>query len=445
MICKTRFAPSPTGMLHIGNVRTALINWLLTRSLQGIFILRLDDTDLLRSKKEYELAIKEDLTWLGINWDDSFKQSERMARYNEVKNHLIKIGRLYPCFETQNELDLKRKLMLNKGLPPIYDRASLKLTKEEIDEKIASGIKPHYRFLINDEDIQWNDLIRGPIHFKAKNLSDPIVIREDCSMTYILCSAIDDIDTNITHVLRGEDHISNTAIGIQITKSLGADAPTFGHLSLLHSKAGEISKRVGGFDIRSLKEQGIHPMAINSWLAKVGTSEAVEPQHDLESIINNFDISTFSHASVNYDFQEIVNLNHKIILTMSYLEAKDSCIKLNLDLEFSEEFWDTIKKNLNTFSDFKLWHQICFANINVENKFEDKEFLQLASSLLPKGNWDYTTWDVWIEEVKKTSKRSGKSLFMPIRNALTGRNDGPELKFLLPFIGYDQVYKRLND
>ena len=295
MVCKTRFAPSPTGMLHVGNVRTALINWLLTKALNGVFTLRLDDTDLLRSKKEYEDAIKTDLLWLGINWDDSFRQSNRLSRYQEVKDNLLKSGRLYPCFETQNELDLKRKLLINKGKPPLYDRASLKLTKEEIQEKIAAGFKPHYRFLLDhDQDIKWHDLIRGEINFRAKNLSDPIVIREDGSMTYILCSSIDDVDSSITHVLRGEDHISNTAIGVQITKALGAEPPIFGHLSLLHSKTGEISKRVGGFDIQALRANGIHYMAINSWLAKVGTSDPVEPFLSLNDLIANFKLENLA-------------------------------------------------------------------------------------------------------------------------------------------------------
>lgn len=436
MVVKTRFAPSPTGMLHVGNVRTALVNWLFTRKMKGNFMLRMDDTDLQRSKVEYENAIIQDLNWLGVSWDSFVRQSERMKRYEEVKEHLIKIGRLYPCYETQEELDMKRKMLLSRGLPPIYDRAALKKSN------ISENRSPHYRFLLNDETIKWNDIIRGDIEFQAKNISDPIVIREDGSMTYILCSAIDDIDFEITHILRGEDHITNTAIGIQITKALGANPPEIGHTSLLQSKTGEISKRLGGFDIRSLQENFIEPLAICSLLAKMGTSDSTEIASNMKALIDEFDTSKFSPSAVNYDYNELLQLNHKLVSNYSYEEASNSLKRL--DIEVTEEFWLAFRGNINTIKEIKDWWIICFENIKPIIKEEDREFLQSAAKLLPSDNWDINTWDIWVKEIKSRLGRSGKSLFLPIRLALTGLDHGPEMKYLLKFIGRERIEKRLN-
>lgn len=442
MLVKTRFAPSPTGMLHVGNARTALINWLFTRSHNGVFMLRMDDTDLLRSRAEYEVAIKEDLNWLGLNWSEYAKQSERLNRYEEIKQFLINSGRLYPCYETQNELDMKRRLLLNRGLPPIYDRAGLKLTKEDHEKFKAQGIKPHYRFLLEDGKIEWNDLIRGPIQFQAKNLGDPIVIREDGSMTYILCSAIDDIDFEITHVLRGEDHITNTAIGIQITNAIGKEPPKLGHISLLKNKVEKISKRIGGFDIKNIRDNFIDPMSITSLLAKMGSSDSIEAVKTMEQLIDSFDISKFSLSAVNYDFAELKQVNHKLLSSLTYLEAQPRLSKFNA--EFSEEFWNFIKSNINTIDEAYTWWKICYEPIAPEVNENDKNFLLQISDILPTENWDLSTWDNWIAKVKTITDRSGKSLFMPIRIALTGRDSGPELKNLLVFIGQQEVTKRLR-
>lgn len=442
MSVKTRFAPSPTGMLHVGNVRTALVNWLFAKANNGSFMLRMDDTDLLRSKFEFEEGIKKDLQWLGLNWNFFAKQSERIARYEEVKKQLITSGRLYPCYESQEELNMKRKMLLNRGLPPIYDRSSLKLTQKEHEEHQNKGLKPHYRFLLQEELIEWDDLIRGNIGFQAKNLSDPIVIREDGSMTYILCSAIDDIDFAITHILRGEDHITNTAIGIQITKALGMIPPKIGHTSLLQSKTGEISKRLGGFDINSLRENFIEPMAINSLLAKMGTSDSIEIANDMNQLIAEFNISKFSTSPVNYDYNELLQLNHKLITNIDYKDISSS-IK-NLDIQISEELWLAVRGNINTIKDVELWFNVCNNNINPIIEDGDKDFLQVAQSLLPIEKWDLTTWDLWTKEIKKATGRSGKQLFMPLRLALTGEYSGPELKFLLPLIGIEKTKRRLN-
>ena len=441
MLVKTRFAPSPTGMLHIGNVRTALINWLFARSNNGVFMLRMDDTDLLRSKPEYEKAIKEDLQWLGLNWDEFAKQSERIARYEEVKEALIASGRLYPCYETQNDLDMKRKLLLSRGLPPIYDRGGLKITKQQHEELLAQGHKPHYRFLLEDGVIEWDDLIRGNIQFQAKNLGDPIVIREDGSMTYILCSAIDDIDFGITHVLRGEDHITNTAIGIQITKALGKEPPSIGHTSLLKNKAEKISKRLGGFDVRGLREQSIEPMAIKSLLAKMGTSDSIEAIASIDQLLADFNTNKFSLSPVNYDFNELLQLNHKLISNMSYEEIKPSLDRL--EVKVSKEFWQSICGNLNIVDEIVDWWRICNEVIMPNIDSENKEFLQISCSLLPEGDWDLSTWDLWISRIKEQTGRAGKLLFMPLRLALTAKESGPELKVLLPLIGRARVEQRL--
>jgi glutamyl-tRNA synthetase len=433
---KTRFAPSPTGMLHVGNVRTALINWLFTRSNNGIFMLRMDDTDVVRSKPEYAEAIKQDLQWLGINWDEFACQSERLDRYDQVKQELIASGRLYPCYETQDELDMKRKMLLNRGLPPIYDRLN-KMSEEE-----AKGRAPHYRFSLNDEEISWNDCIRGDIEFQAKNLSDPIVVRENGSMTYILCSAIDDIDFGITHVFRGEDHITNTAIGIQITKAIGFEPPRMGHLSLLQSKTGEISKRIGGYDIFSLRGKSVEAMAINSLLAKMGSSDATEVTGSIQKLIDEFDTSKFSHSAVNYDFNELLQLNHKFISNMTYEEAKPSLNKL--DVKINEEFWMAVHGNINTMNEVEDWWKICYEDIIVEADDIDTEFLKEISSLLPLEPWDLSTWSKWVKKIKEETGRNGKQLFMPIRLALTGKKHGPELKMLLPHIGIERARKRLD-
>jgi glutamyl-tRNA synthetase len=438
----TRFAPSPTGYLHIGNIRAALVNWLMALKNQGIFILRIDDTDIERSKKEYEEAIKEDLKWLGITWDKSFNQLDRIEKYESIKKYLMEKGRLYPCFETKEELDMKRKMLLNRGLPPIYDRAALNLSKQEIDILVAQGKKPHYRFLLDNSAIEWDDIVRGKISFDARNISDPILIREDGSMTYMLCSAIDDIDYEITHVIRGEDHISNTAIGIQIHHALGAETPKFGHLSLLKSKE-KISKRNDTeFSIRNLRKSGIDPMTILSMLACLGTSDSIKPYYTVQELVDNFSLTKFSKASANYDPTDVERLNHKYLSNLDFASASKSIKDLNIDIE--EHFWTSIRGNLNRIADLKDWYDICKSVIKPVIEDKDKVFLQQTISFLPEGNWSNSTWHEWIESIKPITERKGKELYMPIRLALTGKMHGPELQHILPHIGKDKAVKRLS-
>jgi glutamyl-tRNA synthetase len=439
----SRFAPSPTGYLHIGNVRTAIVNYLFTKKMGGKFILRLDDTDVMRSKPEYADGILEDLTWLGIKWDELEKQSDRIDRYEKVKQHLIAIGRLYPCYETPEELDIKRKMQLNRGLPPIYDRSALKLTDQQKQELEAQGKKPHYRFLLEDSQIKWDDLIRGENVFEGKHLSDPVLVREDNSMTYILCSVIDDIDMNVTHIVRGEDHVTNTAIQMQIFDVLEAQAPTFAHLALIRSKDAEISKRTGGFDIRSMRSDFIEAMTINSMVAKIGTSDAAEAKLDIQQLIDEFDINKFSRSPANYDPQELIHLNHKYLSQLSYDDIKPRLVELGME-EISEIFWEGVKGNISKINELVHWWQICTQAIIPFIMDEDKEFLQKAIESLPEGQITVETWDAWIESLKKATTRKGKNLFMPLRKALTGKDHGPELKYILPIIGRNRIMDRLN-
>ena len=429
----TRFAPSPTGYLHIGNARTALICSIVARKAGGKFMLRIDDTDLERSKAEYEEAIKEDLKWLGLEWDSFARQSERLARYEEVKKQMIESGRLYPCFETQEELEIRRKMQLSRGLPPVYDRAALKLTKEQIDANFAAGKKPHYRFKMEHKDIVWDDGIRGHTKFNGAHISDPIVIRETGAYTYMLPSAVDDADFKVTHVVRGEDHVTNTATQIQMFEALGAPVPNFMHLALIKGKEGKISKREGGFDIRSLRAEGIEPMAICSFLARVGTSDAIEARPDLNTLVQEFDAAKFSRSPATYDPLEIERLNSKIVHEMPYAIAKSR-------VQVDESFWNAVRHNLGKVEEANEWWRIC--NEDVGAAADD--FTRQAAAILPPEPWDSTTWNQWIEAVKTTTGRKGKELFMPLRLALTGMEHGPELKDMLPLIGRERVLKRLN-
>jgi glutamyl-tRNA synthetase len=438
----TRFAPSPTGMLHVGNARTAIVNYLFAKANGGKFMLRIDDTDLERSKEEYVDGIKEDLAWLGLEWDIFARQSERFERYNNVRDELIKAGRLYECFETSEELETKRKLQLSSGRPPIYDRAALKLTEAQKDAYIKEGRKVHYRFRLKEGDIKWNDMVRGEIKFDSANLSDPILIREDGTMTYMISSTVDDVDFKITHVIRGEDHITNTALQIQLFEAMNSAPPTFGHLALITTKEEKISKRIGGFDLKSLREEnGIEPMAINSLFSAIGSAMQVTSHASLDEIIKTFDITKFSRNAANYSFDDLERLNHKIISNLEYFEVRDRLEAIGLK-ELSEVFWIAIRPNLNSISDAKIWWNICYTDINSDNL--DKEFLKVAYDLLPEGDINSETWAVWTKLIAAQTGKKGKELFMPLRMALTGIDHGPEMRAILPLIGRENVKNRLK-
>jgi glutamyl-tRNA synthetase len=435
---KVRFAPSPTGFLHVGNVRTALVNFLFAKKHGGHFLLRIDDTDTARSKAEYEAAIKEDLSWLGITWDSIEHQSQRFDRYKLAADKLAKDDRLYACYETAEELDVQRKMLASRGLPPIYNRAGLKLTDEQKQNYERQGRRPHFRFLLNDEEIVWDDLIRGDTHFKATHMSDPVLIREDGVPVYTLASVVDDGEMAVTRVIRGEDHVSNTAVQIQLYKALGFSVPQFAHMALLKTKEGEMSKRLGGNDIRALRESGVFPMAINSLLARIGTSDAVELFYDMQSLIDSFDFKKFGRAPANYDVAELEKLNEKLLHQLPFAAVKEK-------LSFADEaFWLAVRANLKTISEAKMWWEILHGDIRAELNHDEREFLRGAAHLLLPAPWDENTYDAWLAAVKPTTARKGKELFMPIRKALTGLEHGPELKKLLPLLGRDKTTKRLS-
>lgn len=432
---KVRFAPSPTGFMHIGNTRTALFNWLLAKKLGGKFMLRIDDTDKLRSKDEYERAIRDALTWLGLTWSEEARQSARFDRYNAVVEKLKAEGRIYACWETAEELEFMRKRLLNKGLPPIYDRKSLHLTAQEIAAYKAEGRKPHYRFKLLDGEITWNDLVRGEVKYEARNLSDPIVIREDGSFLYHLPSVIDDVDFGITHIVRGEDHVTNTASQVQMFEALGGKVPAFAHLPLLTGKEGKLSKRLGSLGVRELREEGVEAMAISSFLAKLGTSEAIEPFYDLNALALSLDLRKIGRAQPKFDEEELKLFNTRFVRTAPYEYVKE---RVNVD----KMFWNAVRGNLNVVGDIGVWEEIC--NRELTPVIEDRELTDAAAELLPPEPWNEETWNAWVNEVRNKTGKKGKELFHPIRKALTAKENGPELKILLPLMGRIKAYNRLK-
>lgn len=432
---KVRFAPSPTGHMHIGNTRTALFNWLWAKKMGGEFMLRIDDTDFARSKKEYEDSMRESLKWLGLTWSSEARQSARFERYKEITEKLIKEGRIYACYETPEELEFKRKRALSKGLPPIYDRQALSYTKEDIAAFEKEGRKPHYRFKLNAGEIKWNDAVRGEVKYDAANLSDPIIIREDGSYLYHLPSVIDDSDFGITHILRGEDHVTNTASQIQMFEAIGGFVPTFAHLPLLTGKEGKLSKRLGSLGVRELRAEGVENMAICSYLAKLGTSEDIRSFYSLDELAETLDFSKIGHAQPKFDVEDLKHFNIKHIHTMPFSSVKD---RVSVD----EAFWNKVKANLEKVEDINVWARIC--NDEITPSIENKALTDMAADLLENKAFDEETFSAWMNAVKEKSGLKGKDLFHPIRMALTGEASGPELKTLLPLIGYEKAYKRLK-
>lgn len=437
---KVRFAPSPTGYLHIGNVRTALVNWLFARKNGGAFLLRSDDTDKERSSSDYEQAIEEDLKWLGLEWDEFARQSDRNDRYEIAKQKLIKDGRLYPCYESQEELEVKRKMQLSRGLPPIYDRAALKLSAAEQAELEAKGVKAHWRLKLVAGDIMWEDIVRGHVKYQAAHLSDPILFREDGVPTYTMSSVVDDAELGISHIIRGEDHVTNTAAQIQLFEAIGAKVPTFAHLALIKTKEGGMSKREGGYDIRSLRKEGIEAMTICSLLARLGTSEPVEACDNLAELAGKFDLAHFGRAPANYDRQELDRLNAKIVAHMDFKVVQPRLIALGLN-KVDANFWNVIRQNITVVEDAAEWWRMCKEVITPT--ITDADFAASAAELLPAGQWDENTWQQWVGVVKEKTGRKGKDLFMPLRLALTGREHGPDLKDVLPMIGPEKTRQRL--
>jgi glutamyl-tRNA synthetase len=436
-----RFAPSPTGWLHVGNARTALANYLFAKSQGGQFMLRIDDTDLARSSAEYEEGIRGDLQWLGLPWDITDKQSARFARYDLAKEKLVADGRLYPCYETPEELDVKRKMLISRGLPPIYDRAGLDESAAKRAEYESMGRRPHWRFKLNHAPIVWDDMIRGRTEFDGAKLSDPVLIREDGVALFTLSTSVDDGEHGITHIIRGEDHVSNTATQVQIMEALGHTPPRFGHMALLKMKEGKISKRTGGGDVKSLREAGVFPLVLVSYLAKIGTSDAIDLAESMDALVANFRIDKLGRSMANYDPSELERLNQKLLHHLSFDEVKPQLEARGMG-SIDANFWNNIKANLHTVDDARDWWAVLQQPITP--KIDDAEFIAQAASLLPSGEWGEGSWDQLVEAVKAATGRKGKELFMPLRLALTGMEHGPEMKVVLALLGRDRAERRLR-
>ena len=437
----TRFAPSPTGNLHVGNIRAALHNWLWARKSGGRFLLRLDDTDLERSRPEYADSIRADLDWLGLHRDGEERQSDRFALYEEKFEALKAAGHVYPAYETAQELDLRRKVLLGRGLPPVYDRAALSLTPDQIASYEAEGRRPHWRFkLDHDQPIAWTDLIRGDQRFDPKLLSDPVIRRADGSWLYMLPSVIDDIAMGVTHVLRGEDHVSNTATQIQMFAALGAPLPHFAHEALLTGSEGKLSKRLGSLGVAHFRDIGLEPMAVLSLLARLGSAMPIEPFADPQPLIDSFDFAHFGRAPARFDEAELASLNQKIIHLLPYGAVAD-----RLPQGMDEAAWEAIRPNLETVAGAAEWWRIVTGPIDAPAPAEeDRDFLVLAHAVLSESDFDAAIWRSLTDRLKTQTGRKGKALFLPLRRALTGLDHGPDMGQLLPLIGKDEALARLT-
>ena len=442
-----RFAPSPTGRLHVGNARLALINWLFSKANDGEFILRFDDTDVARSKEEYVDGIRTDLHWLGLTWEREERQSMRMNRYNAAADALKVSGRVYPCYESAEELDFKRKRLRAQHKPPVYDRAALDLSDEGRAKYEAEGRKPHWRFKLNRSDVVWVDMVRHECRYNTANVSDPVVIREDGTFLYLLPSVVDDIDYGVTHIIRGEDHVTNGAVQLEMMEAVSPGSlVTFGHVPLLVGAAGEgLSKRAGSLGLADLRDQNLEPLSASSLLARLGSSEAIDVYSDLDSIIADFNISRFSRATAKFDAQDLELLNAKVLHQMPYEEAAPRLAALVDDeatlADKGNAFWQAVRGNLKYFNDAADWWSVCFGSLAPST--EDADFMEEAAKHLPLEPWTEEAWGQWTSAVKDATGRKGKGLFLPLRMALTGLRHGPELKLLLPLIGRDRVLKRV--
>jgi glutamyl-tRNA synthetase len=431
----TRFAPSPTGWIHVGNLRTALMNYLIARKAGGEFILRIDDTDPNRSKEEYVDGIKRDLDWLGLHWDRVERQSLRLEKYQEAAEKLRDMDRFYEAFETPTELDLKRKKQLNMGKPPVYDRAALALSDEDkaaLRTERGSGV---WRFKLKHERIVWDDGILGDVSIDGASVSDPVLIRGDGQVLYTLASVVDDTEMGVTNVVRGADHVTNTGTQIQIMQALGGKVPTFAHHSLLTGPQGEaLSKRLGTLALRDLREAGIAPQALLSMMSRLGSSDPVELRSEMETLIEGFDISRFNSAPTKFDAEDLKPLTAKYLQTLPAADVADEIRALGVPDDQAELFWDVTRKNITTLHDLKGWWDMFSEGAEPVIEDEDREFISQAMALLPEGSFDADTWGNWTSAVKEATGRKGKGLFMPLRKALTGQAHGPEMGSVLQLL-----------
>jgi glutamyl-tRNA synthetase len=437
-----RFAPSPTGRIHLGNARTALLNYLFTKAHHGLYLLRFDDTDLERSKEEYARDIEVDLAWLGVKPDLILRQSQRFPLYHAAAEKLRAAGKLYPCYETADELDRKRKRQQAKGQPPVYDRAALALTAADRAALEAQGRKPHWRFLLEHKTVHWNDLVRGESHIDSASLSDPVLLREDESYLYTLPSVVDDLDQKISHVIRGEDHVTNTAVQIQLFEALGGAAPTFAHHNLLTSESGEgLSKRSGALSIGGLRDQGIEALAVAALAVLTGTSHAVHAVASLDELGNELELSHISRTQAKFDPAELAGLSARTLHGLPFETVRDRLAAHDIIGYKAEAFWLAVRGNLTSFLDCIEWWRVVEGEIAPVR--EELDYLDEADKALPEEPWDETVWLTWTNALKSKTGRKGRALFHPLRLALTGREQGPELAGLLPLIGKIRASARL--
>lgn len=430
----TRFAPSPTGWLHIGNLRAALFNYAIARKAGGTFILRIDDTDQERSKQEYIDGIQEDLTWLGLTGDRIEYQSKRMARYEAAKQRLIDMGRLYEAFETPTELDLKRKKQLNMGKPPVYDRAALSLSEYEKD-RLRAERGSHWRFKLDHARIEWTDGIIGDISIDAASVSDPVLFKNDGQILYTLASVVDDTEMGITDVVRGSDHVTNTATQIQMIAALGGDVPRFAHHSLLTGPQGEaLSKRLGTLSLRDLRKQGIAPQAILSLMARLGSSDPVELRSDVQEVVDGFDLSKFGPAPTKFDADDLGPLTARHLATLASGDVADVLTSAGVPDDLADPFWLVVRDNITTLDDVAGWWALFRDGAAPLIAEDDKAFVAQAFDMLPPLPYDSTTWSSWTAAVKEATGRKGRQLFMPLRKAVTGRERGPEMADVMPLL-----------
>ncbi|MDG1115664.1 MAG: glutamate--tRNA ligase [Flavimaricola sp.] len=423
----TRFAPSPTGWLHIGNLRAALFNYAIARQAGGTFILRIDDTDPERSKEEYVEGIKDALTWLGLTWDQMEFQSKRLDRYDAARDRLIEMGRLYECFETPTELDLKRKKQLNMGKPPVYDRAALSLSEAEKDTLRAER-GSHWRFKLDLDRIEWEDGILGPISIDAASVSDPVLIKESGQYLYTLASVVDDVELNVTDIVRGSDHVTNTATQIQIITALGGTVPSFAHHSLLTGPQGEgLSKRLGTLSLHDLRARGIEPMAVLSLMARLGSSQPVELRTSVAEVVEGFDLSTFGSAPTKFDVTDLEPLTARVLASEPLSAVAEEIAAAGVPDALAAQFWEVIRENIATRAEIAGWWDVFQARVAPEVAEEDRAFVAEAFALLGEPAYGPQTWAEWTGAVKEATGRKGKSLFMPLRHAVTGRHRGPEM------------------
>jgi glutamyl-tRNA synthetase len=437
----TRFAPSPTGNLHVGNIRTALHNWMLAKKTGGQFVLRIDDTDTARSEEHFVDAIRADLAWLGLSPDREERQSDRFAEYEAAFETLRADGRVYPCYESAQELELKRKIRLGRGLPPIYDRAGLSLGEKERAEKEAAGIAPHWRFRLDHEaPIEWDDGVRGKVRFDPAQLSDPVVRRADGSWLYMLPSTVDDIAFGITDVLRGEDHVSNTAVQLQMFAALGSTPPRFAHEALLVGTEGKLSKRLGSLGMDSLRERGIEPQALRAMLARLGTSLPVEPVGDTGALLDTFDLATFGRAPARYDDAELDRVNTAIVHQLPFAEVAG-----RLPAGMDEAGWHAVRPNISHVEEAAHWWRLVTGPVAAPAfDSETRAFLAQALDALGTLEWGEDPWRSLTAQLKEKTARKGKALFLPLRQAITGMDHGPDMAELLPLIGEKETRARLE-